>query len=180
MKQFGRCLLLGSLLSLLPLSSWAVDGNSLLIPASGRCTLEVDAIYLKDAIRLCQTAALSGDADAAYELGELNYNGVQRPKDFRKALHWFEQASLKGNAAAQHRLGVMYFRGEGVTANNVQAYILLKMSAVNGDEEALDTADLVSAQMRREEIDSATLVLSQLFRDYLQAIDGPDSLKFLQ
>ncbi len=55
----------------------------------------------------------------------------------------------------------MFFRGEGVPANNVQAYIVLKMAAVNGDEDALDTADRVSTQMRRDELEIATQVLGR-------------------
>ncbi|PXC04653.1 sel1 repeat family protein, partial [Pseudomonas aeruginosa] len=64
-------------------------------------------------------------------------------------------------------LGTMFFRGEGVQANNVQAYIVLKMAAVNGAEDALDSADLVAEQMNRDELDIATRVLGQIFRNYL-------------
>ncbi|MDT4870274.1 hypothetical protein FQZ97_1053460 [compost metagenome] len=69
----------------------------------------------------------------------------------------------------------MFFRGEGVRANNVQAYIVLKMAAVNGSDEAMDSADLVAAQMRSDELEIATQVLGQIFRNYLlelQAADG--------
>ena len=71
-------------------------------------------------------------------------------------------------------------RGEGVRANNVQAYVVLKMAAVNGDEDALDTADRVAEQMRRDELEIATQVLGQIFRDYLlelQAAEGREPLR---
>ena len=74
----------------------------------------------------------------------------------------------------------MFFRGEGVPANNVQAYVVLKMSAVNGEEDALDTADRVSAQMRRDELEIATQVLGQIFRDYLmdlQTAEGTEPFR---
>ena len=61
----------------------------------------------------------------------------------------------------------MFFRGEGVKANNVQAYIVLKMAAVNGAEDAMDSADLVAEQMNKDELDIATKVLGQIFRNYL-------------
>ena len=76
---------------------------------------------------------------------------------------------------AQDHLGMMFFRGEGVPANNVQAYIVLKMAAVNGAEDALDMADEVSAKMQRDELEMATQVLGQIFRKYLlelQTVDG--------
>ncbi|MNE82303.1 Sel1 repeat protein [compost metagenome] len=82
-------------------------------------------------------------------------------------MHWFEKASLQGHANAQLRLGTMFFRGEGVKASNVQAYIVLKMAAVNGAEDAMDSADLVAEQMNKDELDIATKVLGQIFRNYL-------------
>lgn len=84
-----------------------------------------------------------------------------------QALNYFEQASLQGHAQAQYQLGLMFSRGEGVQANNIQAYIVLKMAAVNGSEEALDAADEVSAKMQRDELEVATQVLGQIFRKYL-------------
>ncbi|MCQ4311228.1 sel1 repeat family protein [Pseudomonas stutzeri] len=166
MTRTGRSLALGCLLLLSPPLAMA-GGNSLLIPATSRCALNTVPEEMHEALRACEQAASEGDLQAAYELGEYHYDGRRTPRDLTKALHWFEQASLQGHALAQHRLGVMFFRGEGVPANNVQAYVVLKMSAVNGEEEALDTADRVSAQMRRDELEIATQVLGQIFRDYL-------------
>ncbi|WP_134634252.1 tetratricopeptide repeat protein, partial [Pseudomonas aeruginosa] len=115
----------------------------------------------------CQQVANGGDAEAQYELGEFFYDGERIPRDLQAALNWFEKASLQGHAQAQYHLGTMFFRGEGVPANNVQAYIVLKMAAVNGAEDALDSADLVAEQMNRDELDIATRVLGQIFRNYL-------------
>ena len=68
----------------------------------------------------------------------------------------------------------MFFHGEGVPANNVQAYILLKMAAVNGDEDALDLADEVTEQMPRDELEHATQVLGQIFRKYLLELQNAE------
>jgi hypothetical protein len=162
----GRSLMLGCLLLLSPILASA-GGNSLLIPATSRCALNTAPEAMREALRVCEQAANEGDLQAAYELGEYFYDGRRTPREPAKALQWFEQASLRGHALAQHRLGIMFFRGEGVPANNVQAYVVLKMSAVNGEDEALDTADRVSAQMHRDELEIATQVLGQIFRDYL-------------
>ncbi len=169
MTRTGRSLALGCLLLLTSLPVFA-GGNSLLIPATSRCALNTAPETVREALRACEQAASEGDVQASYELGEYHYDGRQAPRDLAKALYWFEQASLQGHALAQHRLGVMFFRGEGVPANNVQAYVVLKMSAVNGEQEALDTADRVSAQMRRDELEIATQVLGQIFRDYLMSL----------
>ncbi|MFS0824889.1 tetratricopeptide repeat protein [Pseudomonas phoenicis] len=165
MNRTGRALTLGCLLLATPLLSLAEEGNSLLIPATGRCTLNTQPQDLKQALQTCERLAEAGEAEAQYELGEHFY--TQSPQQLQKALDWFQKASLQGHAQAQYRLGGMFFRGEGVKANHVQAYILLKMAAVNGAEDALDMADEVTEQMPREELEHATQVLGQIFRKYL-------------
>ena len=166
MNRTGRTLALGCLLLISPLLANA-GGNSLLIPAVGRCTLNTQPENLAAALSACQQAAQAGDAQAQYELGEFFYQGTSGERDLAQALSYFEQASLQGHAQAQYQLGLMFSRGEGVRANNIQAYIVLKMAAVNGSEEALDAADEVSAKMRRDELEVATQVLGQIFRKYL-------------
>lgn len=174
MNRTGRALTLGCLLLLQPLLALAEGGNSLLIPATGRCTLDTQPEDLQNALKACERTAESGDAQAQYELGEFYYSGNQGPKDLKKAVNWFEKASLQGQAQAQYRLGSMFFHGEGVPANNVQAYILLKMAAVNGDEDALDLADEVTEQMPRDELEHATQVLGQIFRKYLLELQNAE------
>jgi hypothetical protein len=70
---------------------------------------------------------------------------------------------------------MMFFRGEGVPANNVQAYIVLKMASVNGSDEAMDSADLVAERMQREELEIAGQVLGEIFRNYLLELQAADS-----
>ena len=166
MNRTGRTLALGCLLLISPLLANA-GGNSLLIPAVGRCTLNTQPENLPAALSACQQAAQAGDAQAQYELGEFYYQGKGGERDLPQALSYFEQASLQGHAQAQYQLGLMFSHGEGVQANNIQAYIVLKMAAVNGSEEALDAADEVSGNMQRDELEVATQVLGQIFRKYL-------------
>ncbi|AIR89286.1 tetratricopeptide repeat protein [Pseudomonas cremoricolorata] len=172
MNRTGRALTLGCLLLLTPLLTLAEEGNSLLIPATGRCTLNTQPQDLDKALKACESTADAGDAEAQFELGE--YYHTQSPPQLDKALAWFQKASLQGHAEAQYRLGGMFFKGEGVKANNVQAYILLKMAAVNGAEDALDMADEVSEQMPREELEHATQVLGQIFRKYLLELQNAE------
>ena len=174
MNRAGRALALGCLLLLQPLLAIAAGGNSLLIPTTGRCTLNTSPEELADAVNRCKQIAQSGDAQAQYELGAFYFDGKNTTRDLNQALSYFEQASLQGHADAQYKLGMMFARGEGVAANNVQAYILLKMAAVNGAEDALDEADEVSARMQRDELENATQVLGQIFRKYLLELQSAD------
>ena len=87
--------------------------------------------------------------------------------ELAQARDFFEKASVQGHAQAQYRMGSMFAAGEGVPMTNIQAYVILKMAAVNGAEDALDAADEVSAKMQRSELEAATQVLGQIFRKYL-------------
>ena len=173
MNRTGRALALGCLLLLQPLLVQA-GGNSLLIPAMGRCTLDTQPENLAEALAACEAAAKTGDAEAEYELGEFYYDGKNTPRDLNKAFSCLQQASLQRHAVAQSQLGPMFFKGGGVPANNIQAYIVLKMAAVNGAEEALDTADQVAEQMPRDQLETATQVLGQIFRKYLLELQSAD------
>lgn len=175
MNRTGRNLTIGCLLLALPALALA-SGNSLLIPSTGRCALHSLPEDLPEALRACQQAANTGDVQAEFELGSFYAEGEPSSRDLNQALHWFEQASLQGHAQAQYHLGLMFFHGEGVPANNVQAYILLKMAAVNGAEEAMDSADQVAAQMNPAELELAAQVLGQIFRDYLQQMQNNSQL----
>lgn len=174
MNRPGRTLLLGCLL-LCPFIANAGD-NSLLIPITERCTLNVAPEVLPQALEACKQVAETGDMEAEYELGEFYYQSKTSEADRAQALHWYQRASLQGHAQAQYRLGSMYFHGEGVPANNIQAFIVLKMAAVNGAEEALDTADQVSEQMPTEQREIAGQVLGQIFRSYLLELQDAEQL----
>lgn len=175
MNRTSRILLTGCSLLLASLSVNAAD-NSLLVPLTGSCLLNVAPEQLSEAISACQKIARNGDSEAQFELGSLYYRGEFKGethlRDLSQALYWFEQASLKGHAQAQYFLGLMFYRGEGVPENFIQAFILLKMASVNGSDDAIDTADQVYAQMSQAQIETATQILGEIFRDYLLELQG--------
>ena len=111
MNRTGRALAMGCLLLLQPLLAQA-GGNSLLIPAMGRCTLNTQPENLEEALAACVQAAKEGDAEAEYELGEFYYDVNNPMRDLNQALSYFEQASLQGHAMAQFKLGTMFFKNE--------------------------------------------------------------------
>jgi uncharacterized protein len=85
MNRTGRALALGCLLLLQPLLAHQAGGNSLLIPAMGRCTLNTQPEDLAEALSSLPKAAKGGDAEAEYELGEFYYDGKNTPQDLNKA-----------------------------------------------------------------------------------------------
>jgi TPR repeat protein len=65
-------------------------------------------------LRLHQTAAARGNADALFELGVLAYTGRGVPEDHEAAARWCQEAAAKGHARANYSLGAFYATGDGV------------------------------------------------------------------
>jgi hypothetical protein len=58
----------------------------------------------QQAFQLYCQAALNGDAESAYALGFMYFNGRGRPRDLTVAMHWFKHAADAGDVHAQKML----------------------------------------------------------------------------
>jgi serine/threonine protein kinase/TPR repeat protein len=58
-------------------------------------------------------AALQGNADAQFQLGQMYAGGLDVKRDKKEALQWFKKAAAQGHASAQLALGRAYEKGEG-------------------------------------------------------------------
>jgi TPR repeat protein len=56
-------------------------------------------------------------SDACYYLGEMSYEGVGTPKDFRRGFDYTSKAARMGNKLAEYRLGLIYQNGIDVEAD---------------------------------------------------------------
>ncbi len=75
--------------------------------------LVVAACNPKDKATQLQEKALQGDAQAAFELGEMHASGVGLPQNNTEAVRWYRIAAEKGNSKAQSLIGTAYHRGIG-------------------------------------------------------------------
>jgi S1-C subfamily serine protease len=82
--------------------------------AFSRAWSAYDAGQFDDALRIWQTLADQGDANAQINLGALYDNGKGVPEDPATAVKWYRLAALQGNRQAQYYLGLMYANGRGV------------------------------------------------------------------
>lgn len=86
----------------------------------------------KSAIAMMQymyCAEEENDPEAQYKLGAMFYQGKDLKKpDFRRAVIYFAHSARNGYAPAQAKLGLLYWRGEGISKNMVQAYKWLYLS----------------------------------------------------
>ena len=81
----------------------------------------VAACSPKDKATQLQEKALQGDAQAAFELGEMHASGVGMPENNTEAVRWYRIAAEKGNIKAQSLIGTAYHRGIGFAVDDVQA-----------------------------------------------------------
>jgi TPR repeat protein len=86
--------------------------------------------------------------------------------DYAPAIRLFRPLAQAGNAKAQHLLGVMYHRGQGVARNTVRALAWFSVAARHGDREAQASVQEVSKSMTPDEISQA--------RDMAQACEASD------
>ncbi|QWG15164.1 SEL1-like repeat protein [Bradyrhizobium sediminis] len=71
------------------------------------------------------------------------------------AIRLFRPLAETGNAKAQHLVGVMYRKGQGVARNSARAFMWLSLAARRGDARAKAELQQVSQAMSPQEISQA-------------------------
>lgn len=88
--------------------------------------------------------------------------GLYEAKNFSDSMAEFKRLSSLGHKQSQLNLGVMYFRGEGVEKNPVEAYAWAALAASDGDAERARTRDLIDKRLAKEEKSRALTRASEL------------------
>jgi hypothetical protein len=92
----------------------------------------------REALQALQHAADSGSAEGAHRLALVFAQGLAgTPRNDARALELFEKAAALGNQRAQVNVGILYFRGQGVPRDLVQARAWLEKAAASNDPYAL-------------------------------------------
>jgi TPR repeat protein len=92
----------------------------------------------REALQAFQHAADSGSAEGAHRLALVFAQGLAgTPRNDARAIELFEKAATLGNPRAQANIGILYFRGQGVPRDIVQARAWLEKAAANNDPYAL-------------------------------------------
>lgn len=87
-----------------------------------------------------------------FELGELFSKEARDPDDFEEAFKWYEKAAMKGSRQAQHRLGTMYARGQGVVQDYAKAFAWCNIAALQNSRRAKRKLRYIEARMGLEQI----------------------------
>lgn len=87
-----------------------------------------------EGLRLIQRAADAGSAEGQHRLALVFVNGdAGVPPNATRAVELFEKAAAQGHRRAQLNLGTLYFRGQGVQRDLIQARAWLEQAAMDGD-----------------------------------------------
>ena len=82
-----------------------------------------------------QKEAEMSDTFADFMTGLDVYNGWgETEQNYLEAIIYFERAARGGHKQAQHYLGLMYYKGQGVAKDNIEAYKWFDLAASNGDK----------------------------------------------
>ncbi|MSR13792.1 MAG: sel1 repeat family protein [Gammaproteobacteria bacterium] len=126
------------------LRTWGAIALWLAVLVTAACSKPGDATaalrrgQLEDTVVLMLKNAERGDAQAQNSLGVLYYLGSGTPRDYAKALHWFELAAIAGNASAQRHLGSMFRQGLGTPKDDFRAFGWYDAAHHSGDPHARD------------------------------------------
>jgi len=93
---------------------------------------------------LCESAAKLKYPPGSYCMGELYDHGWGVEHDLPKAAKWFTEAASAGYAAADLRLGEMYWKGEGLKEDKIYAYAFIFLAS---------TAEVPGAKQQKETLE---------------------------
>ncbi|HEY4140816.1 MAG TPA: hypothetical protein VGM57_05345 [Pseudolabrys sp.] len=93
-----------------------------------------------------RSAAVAGDAGAAYEVAVRFADGRGVPVSLEDAARWFERAASKGLAPAQFRYASLLEKGQGVKKDLVQARKLYLAAAGKGNGKAMHNLAVLYAE----------------------------------
>jgi hypothetical protein len=142
--------------------------------------VETGPEVLPAAIAGLHEAAVRGDAEAQFELGDAYETGRLVDADIAWAARWYGRAAYRDHSEAQYRYGRLKLEGRGLPKDRGGAYRWLALAARQGHPEATETlADL-----------ELSLGIDQLYRerawvDTFQpttgiALPDPPSVEYLQ
>ena len=96
---------------------------------------EYDRADIESALRVWQSSAILGDAEAQFYVGEILENGMDREPDYQGAFRWYQQAADQGYSPAIMNLGRLHEAGLGVEKDLVKAMNLYRQaSGLEGEE----------------------------------------------
>jgi TPR repeat protein len=103
----------------------------------------------KAALAQLKPLAQKGDAEAQNLMGRLYFYDVPGvPQNYPVSARWFRRAADQGHAAAQYKLGGMYFAGRGLPQDDRLAFKWWRLAAEQGHAECQNNLGALFANGR--------------------------------
>ena len=119
-----------------------------------------------DSLQETINRAQQGDADAQFLLGSMYYDGQGVPRDYKKAVYWYEKSAKQGYADAQYNLGVMYSTGRGIPQDYKLAYVWFNVASAQGYEDAKKARDIVEEYLTPATLTEAQALSNEYYKKY--------------
>ncbi len=87
-------------------------------------------------------------------------------KNYPEAFYAFKNLAYVGDKSSQFNLGVMYFRGEHVEKDGIEAYAWMHVSSEEGDEKFLRLKNLIYKKLSEKEQNAAASLSEQYIKKY--------------
>ena len=111
-------------------------------------------------------------AESQFQLAYAIYNGKGgAEQDTKEASRWYKRSAKLGNAKAQTNLGLMYYYGDGIAQNRIQAYLWWFMAAGQGEKQALDNLQSLSQSLTQEELTQGQALAMKCWESKFQDCD---------
>ena len=81
-------------------------------------------------------AAMEGDAQSQYTLGNMYYTGEEIDIDYEQAVFWLKEAAKQKHADAMYYLGLCYCNGTGMEKNEATGQTFIRQAAKLGSKPA--------------------------------------------
>lgn len=97
-----------------------------------------------------------------------------RIKDYDTAFKEFYEVAIAGDHTAQFNLGVMYYRGQGVDKDLVQAFSWIELSTQRGDEDNVRAHGALTIMLDPEQIRQGQQMAAELAQTHGLHYTPPD------
>lgn len=112
-------------------------------------------------------------AGSLHLIGELYHKGIDLPKDFTRAAHYYHMSSIRGKPEAQFDLGQLFWQGSGVPQSPIDAYAWWTLSLDNLFDPSQYPYTMVKAALKkadktmsRSDRAAARRKVEQLIKEY--------------
>jgi len=93
--------------------------------------------------------------------------GSCETRDLEQAFKWYLAAARNGSRQAQHRLGMMYARGQGVAQNYARSYAWCKVAAFQQSRRAKRKLKCIEAKMTWEQLRRGNWLAQEFYDRYV-------------